>query len=89
LEGLEDSIEPSGLWSLLEEFSTEMYGKILIHLLPGILMRSPDCRIDAARSTELMPGRAGSILYMGLRLWIPMEFHGAVWRLISTPMQPA
>jgi len=52
------------LWILLED-STELYGNIPIQLLPAMpLMRGPDCQIDAASSTEWIPWRVGSILYI-------------------------
>jgi len=45
--------------------STELYGRnIPIQLIPAILMRGPDCRIDAASSTESIPWRVGLILCM-------------------------
>ena len=49
--GLGRYIEPTGLWILLEN-STEVVWKIPIQLLPAIQMEGPDCRIDAARSSE-------------------------------------
>ena len=50
--GLGRYIEPTGLWSLLEESTGVVWNKIPIQLMPAILMEGPDCRIDAARSTE-------------------------------------
>ena len=53
--GLGRYIEPTGLWSLLEESTGVVWKKIPIQLMPAILMEGPDCRIDAASSTESIP----------------------------------
>jgi len=47
-------------------------------------------RIDAARATESMPWRAGSILYIygGSRLWNPMEIHRVVWKNFPIQLLP-
>ena len=89
--GLGGPMGPVGLIEAVEsnEISTELYGRnIPIQLMPAILMRGPDCRIDAASSTESIPWRAGSILCIwdqvgGRFQWNSTELYGRI-----IPIQP-
>jgi len=87
--GLGGPIGPVGPIEAVESngISTELYGRnIPTQLMPAIPMRGPDCRIDAASSTESIPWRTGAILHVhGIdRWWKSIEFHGAAWRAMCS-----